>query len=260
MMHKRRAPGDLGGSIPTENADRNAVRSAHRAGSTVFLVVLVALLLTGCDSQQWFGDRMDEADSLPPLSIASLLFGGNFINEELTCVSAGVLSAKGAIPFLLAAIACTLGVWVSDSFLYWLGVLGRRGLLDQAPLRWIVKREQLEKTGALFHGHGVKLVILSRFMPGSRVPIYLTAGLLGYPYGRFAVAMALAAVIWAPAMVWLSMKLGNALLGWLERYEVIAWVAAPAVIVLVWLFMRAMEWIVGKRVAEPDSPPSPTGE
>ncbi len=72
--------------------------------------------------------------------------------------------------------------------------------------------------------------------------------------------MALAAVIWAPAMVWIAMKLGDALLGWLERYEVIAWVAAPAVVVLVWLFMRAMEWIVGKRVAEPDPSPPSTGE
>ena len=217
--------------------------------------LLPLLLLAGCDSQQWFDERVRGAGSLSPLSIASLLFGGNFINEELTCVSAGVLSAKGAIPFLLAATACTAGVWVSDSFLYWLGFLGRRGLLDRPPLAWLVKKEQLEKTGALFHGHGIKLVILSRFMPGSRVPIYLTAGALGYPYGRFAVAMALAAVIWAPAMVWIAMKLGDALLGWLERYEAIAWVAAPAVVILVWLFMRGMEWFVGKRVSPPEPPP-----
>jgi membrane protein DedA with SNARE-associated domain len=208
---------------------------------------LLPLLLGGCDSQRWFDDRVREADALSPLSIASILFGGNFLNEELACVSAGVLAAKGSIPFPVAVCACTLGVWVSDSFLYLLGFLGRRGLLDRIPLRWIVKRERLERTGALFHGHGLKLVFLSRFMPGSRVPIYLAAGALGYPYGRFAAAMAVAAAIWAPAMVWVAMKLGHALLGWLERYELIAWVAAPAAVVLVWLLMRAMEWVVGKR-------------
>ena len=203
---------------------------------------------------------MHEADSLSPLSIASILFGGNFINEEITFVTAGVLSAKGAISFLLAALSCTLGVWSSDSFLYWLGALGRRGLLDRPPLAWLVKKEQLEKTGALFHGHGMKLVILSRFMPGSRVLIYLSAGALGYPYGRFAAGMALAAIVWAPAMVWIAMKLGDVLLGWLERYEVIAWVAAPAVVVVVWLLMRGMEKMIGKRVAAGNHSQTPPGK
>ncbi len=218
------------------------------------LALFCLLTLTACDSQQWFDDRLHHADSLSPWSIASLLFGGNFINEELTCVIAGVLVSKGTLSYLLAAVACTLGVWASDSFLYWLGVLGRHGLLDRAPLRWLVKRESLDKTAALFHGHAVKLVILSRFMPGSRIPIYLTAGLLRYPYGRFAIAMALAAGLWAPAMVWIAMKLGEALLGWLERYEMFAWIAVPAVVLLVWLLMRAMEHFVGKRVSQADSP------
>jgi len=59
--------------------------------------------------------------------------------------------------------------------------------------------------------------------------------------------MGLAAVVWAPVMVWLSLKLGDALLGWLEAYEQIAWFAVPLVVLLIWLVMRGIEWVVVRR-------------
>lgn len=209
--------------------------------------LVLALFLTACDSEKWFDERMAEAHTLSPAAIAAFLFGGGFVSEDLTCVSAGVLVSKGSLSYWLAALACTLGVWVSDSLIYFWGLLGRRGLLDRAPLRWIVKRAQIERGAGLFERHGAKVLILSRFMPGSRVPIYLAAGFLHYPFPRFAAWMALAAALWAPVMVWLALKLGNALLGWLERYEKIAWIAMPTVVLVIWLGMRLFEKLVARR-------------
>lgn len=208
---------------------------------------LIPLVLTGCNKEQWFDERMAEADNLPPSAIAAILVAGGFVSEDLTCVSAGVLVSKGSISYFLSAVACTIGVWTSDSLLYLWGFLGNRGLLDRAPLRWFIKREQLERGTGLFRKHGAKLLLLSRFMPGSRVALYLAAGALNYPYYRFAAWMGLAAVVWAPTMVWLSMTLGDALLGWLEAYERIAWIAVPLVILMIWLVMLGIEKIVVKR-------------
>lgn len=190
---------------------------------------------------------MTAAQNLSPSAIAAFLFGGGFVSEDLACVSAGVLVSKGSLSYVLAAVACTLGVWTSDSVLYLWGVLARRGLLERAPLRWIIKRSQIDRGAGLFRNHGAKILILSRFMPGSRVALYLAAGALRYPYHRFAAWMGLAAVVWAPVMVWLSFKLGDALLGWLEAYEKIAWIAVPIVVFLIWLVMRGIEWVVVKR-------------
>lgn len=209
--------------------------------------LVLALLLTGCNSEQWFSERMAEADRLSPMAIAAFLFGGGFVSEDLTCVSAGVLITKGIVPKFLAMLACTLGVWTSDSLLYFWGWLGRRGLMERAPLRWIVKPEQLQRSARLFERHGAKLLILSRFMPGSRVALYVAAGALHYPYSRFALWMGVAAALWAPAMVWLAMKLGGALIGWLEAYEKLAWVAMPVTILLVWGVMKGFEKIVGRK-------------
>lgn len=138
-------------------------------------------------------------------------------------------------------------MWVSDSLLYFWGLLGRRGLLERAPLRWIVKRAQIERGTGLFERHGAKVLLLSRFMPGSRVPIYLAAGFLNYPFPRFAAWMALAAALWAPVMVWLALKLGNTLLAWLEQYKKIAWIAMPTVVFVIWLGMRGFENLVVHR-------------
>jgi membrane protein DedA with SNARE-associated domain len=216
-------------------------------GIPVLGALLALLPLTSCSSEKWFDERMAEAHTLSPAAIAAFLFGGGFVSEDLTCVSAGVLVSKGSLPYWLAALSCTLGVWVSDSLLYFWGLLGRRGLLERAPLRWIVKRAQIERGTGLFERHGAKVLILSRFMPGSRVPIYLAAGFLNYPFPRFAAWMALAAALWAPVMVWLALKLGDALLAWLERYEKIAWIAMPTVVFVIWLGMRGFEKLVVRR-------------
>ncbi len=225
-----------------------AGRSLHRS-LQVTLASLIPLLLVSCDGERWLEDRLAEADSLSTTATCGLLLAGNFFSEDLTCISAGVLAAKGTLPYLVAALACALGVWISDSVLYLIGRLGRRGLLDRAPLRWIVKREQVERAAAGFERHGVKLIVLSRFMPGSRLPIYVGAGLLRYPYGKYAAWMALAAALWAPAMVALSMWLGDALFAWLDAYETAAWIAMPLVVLGIWLMIRLAERAVAKRAS-----------
>jgi membrane protein DedA with SNARE-associated domain len=222
----------------------------------VFSPFLALFLLSSCNGEQWFNERTAEAHTLPPAAIASFLFAGGFVSEDLSCVSAGVLVSKGSLPYWLAALACTFGVWVSDSLIYFWGWIGRRGLLERAPLRWFVERSRIERGAGIFERHGAKVLILSRFMPGSRVPIYLTAGFLGYPFARFAGWMALAAAIWAPVMVWLSLTLGQALLMWLEGYEKIAWIAMPMAVLVIWIGLRGLEKFAARR-AKPllqDSP------
>ena len=221
-----------------------------RLSAAAVAIVAAVPFLTGCDTETLFSDGMRSAQSLGPGAISGLIIAGSFFSEDLTCVSAGVLASRGSIDYWLAALVCAIGVWVSDSFLYAVGVLGRYGLLDRAPLRWIVKRHQLERASGVFDRHGAKMVVLSRFLPGSRLPLYVSAGLLRYAYGKFAFWMAVAAILWAPAMVWLAMKLGNALIGWLEAYEKAAWIAVPLAVLAIWLFLRGVEWVVGRKLVK----------
>ena len=210
--------------------------------------VAAVALFSGCE---WSGQRLDaalaEAESMPPAAIGGLFTLGTFFSEDVTCVSAGVLVSRGVVPYWIAAGCCMLGVWLSDMGLYGIGALGRRGLLDRVPLKWIVSRERLEKGTRLVSRHGAKMIVLSRFLPGSRVPLYVSAGFLRYPFSRYASWMALACVLWTPLMVYFAMKLGEALMNWLSVYEKAAWIVLVAVILAVWGITRALEWYASRR-------------
>lgn len=223
------------------------------------MLALSVMALAGCSAETWLEGRLSQSGDLSPWGVAAIVFGGTFFSEDLACVSAGVWASRESIPYWGAALVCTVGVWFSDSVLYFWGVLGRRGLLDRAPLKWIIKHEKVERGTALFELHGAKMIVLSRFLPGSRLPLYVSAGLLRYPYRRFAAWMALAAVMWAPIMVWLAMKLGNALLGWLEMYEKAAWFVIPAVVLAIWGVMKGLEWMIGRRTHLLDEPEVSSG-
>ncbi len=207
----------------------------------------VALVLIGCRSEDFVVERLGEAEQLPPVRIAMLLGLSTLVSEDLACVSGGVLAAREVLPYSLAALGCMLGIWLGDIGLYGLGMLGRRGVLDRAPVRWFISRERVEQGRRLFEAHGGKLVFSSRFLPGLRLPIYVAAGMVRYPFPRFAGFLAVACLLWTPVLVGFAMKVGDALLDWLSVYEKAAWLVLVLVIGVVWLFSRVVEFAVTHR-------------
>ena len=60
-----------------------------------------------------------------------------------------------------------------------------------------------------FANQGFKVIVASRFLPGTRLPTYFAAGLLHTSFWKFAVYFFLAAAVWTPALVGLSAALGG---------------------------------------------------
>lgn len=126
------------------------------------------------------------------------------LSEDLACATAGLLVARGELPFGWAAFACFLGIFIGDLGLYALG----RGIgwvaLERAPLRWFVSPESARAAADWFRRRGYRVLFLTRFLPGSRLPTYLVAGLVRCPLVVFAGALALAGALWTPAVVGLA--------------------------------------------------------
>lgn len=160
-------------------------------------------------------------------------------SEDLTCISAGMLAAGGAIPLWAAAIACGFGIWLGDLGLYGLGMLGRR----TGHLKWIagiVSPARVERGRQLFERYGVRWVFLSRFLPGTRLPSYVAAGMVGWSFRRFAVALAIAAAVWSPILCTLAFFAGGVVLSWVESYEKWAWLILVVAILCLWILLRAI--------------------
>ncbi len=118
------------------------------------------------------------------------------VPSESVVIGLGVLAANSFdVRILPLVILVAVGAFCGDNISYFLGkrfgvrVADRllRGEKGKRTRKWAERT--LEK-------YGMRLLIVARFIPGGRTAVTLTAGITGYPYGRFRVAVAIAAVLW----------------------------------------------------------------
>ncbi len=137
---------------------------------------------------------------------------GTLISEDLTCILAGVMVADGRIGFAFASTACLFGIFLGDILLFLAGRLIGRTVLKRAPLKWFITESDVEKASMWFQQQGMTAILLSRFLPGTRLPTYLAAGFLNTSFLKFTLYFLIAAVVWTPLLVGLSMLLGGKLI------------------------------------------------
>ena len=129
------------------------------------------------------------------------LFFGTFLSEDLACLSAGSLAAAGQVDLAAAIVGCFLGIFVGDMLLYAAGrVFGTRALDSRIVSRFIT-RERIDRGAVRLRDRGASAIFVSRFVSGLRLPTYLAAGAVSMDAKRFAIYIALAAVIWTPILV-----------------------------------------------------------
>jgi pimeloyl-ACP methyl ester carboxylesterase/membrane protein DedA with SNARE-associated domain len=143
-----------------------------------------------------------------PWTQIGMLVAATFVSEDLTCISAGLLARVHRIDPFVAVFGCFLGIFVTDMWLWLTGRwIGRRVL----RWRWIARRvspESLERFAVKFDRHLGKAVVASRFLPGTRLPMYVAAGIVSKRPVAFIVWLLLAASVWTPILVLAAMILG----------------------------------------------------
>jgi membrane protein DedA with SNARE-associated domain len=140
---------------------------------------------------------------------AAALAAATLVSEDAATIAAGTLVALHGIPAAAAVAAVAFGIWAGDLGLFALGRLARHS----APVaRWIDRRWPLHSVSAMETrlNRGVPLAVFaSRFLPGTRVVLYVAAGLLRVRFATFAVSAALASVIWTASIVLIIGALGR---------------------------------------------------
>lgn len=109
------------------------------------------------------------------------------VPEELTLLASGLLVGWGEASFVLASLACSLGILVGDGIVFALGrSLGQRFLRSQ-PMLWLMPPSRQAHAQGFFARRGKMAVFLARFVPGVRICIYAYAGAQQTPWSRFLV-------------------------------------------------------------------------
>ena len=163
---------------------------------------------------------------------------GTLVSEDLACISAGLLAATGRLDYVSATVAAFVGIFVGDSLIYGLGYFFGRPLLRHRWSRFIVSERAVDRAAGQFRRYGVWIILITRFIPGTRSATYFSAGALHAPFGRFVLVFALAAALWTPFLVGLSHLLGNRLLRLYENYEALALPALGLALLLLYLFFH----------------------
>jgi len=162
------------------------------------------------------------------------------ISEDLACIGAGMMAARGIIGFFPAAAAAFIGIVVGDVLLFLAGRFIGRPALGKAPLKWFLTNEDIERSAEWFRARGPAIILISRFLPGSRLPTYFTAGMLGSSLGTFTVYFGIAALLWTPALVGLSTVVGSRILSFYPVFEQYAIWVALATVGFLWLGVRIL--------------------
>jgi len=168
------------------------------------------------------------------LTFLSLMFG-TLVSEDLACVTAGLLIQRGQVEASSAVLACTLGIFAGDVGLWAIGrTCGRTVLVwPRVARRFHEFRSWLDRRAGW-------AIVASRFLPGSRLPLYVIAGIVELPGIVFAGWALLGTLLWTPALVLLTAIIGEGFIGPISSLIGSAWKADMVAAVVIVVLLRSM--------------------
>lgn len=165
---------------------------------------------------------------------------GTCFLEDPARVGVALLVAAGHVAWWLAFVGIICGALVGDVGLYLIGRYATNFMLRR---RW-ADPENIEWMQEYFRRHAIQTIMLSRFLPGTRMLAFGSAGVAHYPLPRFLLFLTIASAVQAT----LFLKLG-ALLG-----EHLPWLKEPRIAFFIFigtlLFGTLIYWQLARRRAK----------
>ncbi|NMB81825.1 MAG: DedA family protein [Ignavibacteria bacterium] len=150
----------------------------------------------------------------PTLIYLTLLFFSFIENifppspSDVVVVIGSTLIAKTAIGFIPILLITSFGSATGFIVMYYVGEYLGEKLLRKGKLKFI-KQESLEKADIWFHKYGYKLILINRFVPGTRAVMSFFSGVHRLkPLPTFIYA-AISSFFWNTILIWLGVLLGQ---------------------------------------------------
>jgi membrane protein DedA with SNARE-associated domain len=91
--------------------------------------------------------------------------------------------------------AAGLGILCADCLLYGIGRKIGPKLFEYRWVQRVLNNERRQRLEGKIHEHGIKLLVLARFLPPMRTGVFLISGAARYPFAKFLVADLLYCVV-----------------------------------------------------------------
>ena len=177
------------------------------------------------------------------------------IGEELVNLPAGIFVGQGKMSALPTFLAAYVGVLGGD-FL-WFGICSRFGgrLLHKRWFRRTIHPRRLLQAKHQFDRRGAGMLMLARFIPGSRSPALTIAALMHMPWRKFIVVELICCAMTTPLQVSIGILIGRGLAG--QSLPTVIFTALGTVAGIVALTALVNWWIASRRSQSGPAPRAP---
>ncbi len=158
---------------------------------------------------------LDFISGLSPFWIYVSLFGFSFIENvfppspsDLVVVIGGSLIGTHSLQFIPTLLATTFGSVLGFMALFFIGTQLDKKVIRAGKVKFI-PTAGLEKVEKWFSKYGYWIILVNRFLPGTRSVISLFAGLSELSLKKTIILASISAVIWNAAIIYLGIIFGH---------------------------------------------------
>jgi len=126
--------------------------------------------------------------------------------EDIPLVLSGVVVSTSDANLELMIFFGLTGVIIGDSCIFLIGRRVGPAILEHRWFGRFAKPWLVQRARTMYENHGAKILFASRFMPGIRSVMFLTAGTFRVPYWKMLVFDGSAALISVPTLIWAGYK------------------------------------------------------
>ncbi len=153
--------------------------------------------------------------TLDPAVIYLVLFFFAFIENifppspsDVVLVIGATLISNSPIGFLPILITTSVGSAVGFIVMYYVGEYLGENLIRKGKFKFL-KKDSLEKTDEWFSKYGYNLILINRFIPGTRAVISFFCGVHRLKPAKTFLFAALSSFVWNVLLISLGIALGN---------------------------------------------------
>lgn len=190
---------------------------------------------------EWLTAYLDQFTYIG-VAVSLFLAGLGFpLPEDIPLIFGGAMAGAGKINVWVHFAISMVFIVVGDTCLYLIGRKVGNTAEGGGRIAKLLTPERRTKAEAFFEKYGSWTVFFGRFVAGVRAAVYLTAGTVKFPLGRFILLDTLAALISVPIWIYLGWIFGE---NWHEVIDIFKkyqwWVIGGIVLigVAIWFVMR----------------------
>lgn len=177
--------------------------------------------------------------TLPPWGILAVAFFVAWVEHvfppspsDVLLVFAGTLIGIGTVGFVPMVVVSTIGSTLGFGTAYW---LGRRYGMQIVASRWVpfLTPDLMARVNRWFERYHGLVIVLNRFMAGTRAVIAFAAGIAKLPFPRTVVYCTLSAAAWNTLLLFVGSQLGSR---WREADGILAtygWVVTGILVLVI---------------------------